>query len=105
MRFQIPQFIETETKIVGPFTLSQFVYIAGGTVLVFILRYLLESLFGFLIFSVVIAFISIAFAFYKINGLTLANYIGQALAFVFGSKKYIFVKDKEGDIGYDLFKK
>ena len=30
MRFQLPQFIETETKLVGPFTLKQFIYLAGG---------------------------------------------------------------------------
>ena len=30
MRFQLPQFIETEVKIVGPFTLQQFLWVAGG---------------------------------------------------------------------------
>ena len=30
MRFQLPQFIETEVKIVGPFTLKQFLWLAGG---------------------------------------------------------------------------
>lgn len=29
MRFQVPQFIETEDKIVGPLTLKQFLWIAG----------------------------------------------------------------------------
>ena len=30
MRFQVPQFIEVEDKIFGPFTFKQFIYIAGG---------------------------------------------------------------------------
>ena len=30
MQFQVPQFIETEDKIVGPFTLRQFIYVAGA---------------------------------------------------------------------------
>ena len=30
MRFEVPQFIEIEDKIVGPLTFMQFVYVAGG---------------------------------------------------------------------------
>ena len=30
MQFQVPQFIETEDKVVGPLTLRQFMYIAGA---------------------------------------------------------------------------
>ena len=30
MRFEVPQFIEIEDKIFGPFTWKQFVYLAGG---------------------------------------------------------------------------
>ena len=30
MEYQVPQFIEVEDKIFGPFTLKQFIYVAGG---------------------------------------------------------------------------
>lgn len=41
MQFQVPQFIEVEDKIFGPFTFKQFVYIAGGAGMCYILwRYL-----------------------------------------------------------------
>ena len=30
MRFEVPQFIEVEDKIFGPFTWKQFIYLAGG---------------------------------------------------------------------------
>lgn len=30
MRYEVPQFIEIEDKIFGPFTFKQFVYLAGG---------------------------------------------------------------------------
>lgn len=41
MQFQVPQFIEVEDKIFGPFTFRQFVYLAGGTGVSFIFwRYL-----------------------------------------------------------------
>ena len=30
MQFQVPQFLDVEDKIVGPFTIKQFIYLAGG---------------------------------------------------------------------------
>jgi len=30
MRFEVPQFIEVEDKIFGPFTWKQFIYLMGG---------------------------------------------------------------------------
>ena len=37
MKFQVPQFTDVEDKIFGPLTLKQFVYIAGGGGLSFLL--------------------------------------------------------------------
>ena len=41
MRFQVPQFIEIESKIFGPLTLKQFIYLIGGGGIIFILYALL----------------------------------------------------------------
>jgi hypothetical protein len=30
MQFQVPQFLDVEDKIIGPFTIKQFLYLAGG---------------------------------------------------------------------------
>ena len=49
MRFQVPQFIEIEDKIFGPLTIKQFIYIAGGAGLCFILfRFLVRPKADFL---------------------------------------------------------
>jgi len=37
MQFQVPQFIEVEDKIFGPLTFKQFVYMAGGAGLAYLL--------------------------------------------------------------------
>ena len=37
MQFQVPQFIEVEDKIFGPFTFKQFIYVAGAAGLAYIL--------------------------------------------------------------------
>jgi len=41
MQFQVPQFIEVEDKIIGPFTFKQFIYIGGAAGLCFVVYRLL----------------------------------------------------------------
>lgn len=94
MKFQVPQFIETETKIIGPFTLRQFLWIAGGAVVIFLLNFLLPPGF-FILVSLFVAAIALAFAFYKIEGIPLANYLGRAISYAFGGKRYYFIKDED----------
>ena len=67
MRFQVPQFIEVEDKIFGPLTLKQFIYLAGGGGLSFVIYRILDSLIlSFIPIILVMAF-SASLAFYKIN--------------------------------------
>ncbi len=94
MRFQVPQFIETETKIVGPFTLKQFLYLAAGAVIIFILQYVLS--FTYLIIAgTPIAVLAVALAFYKVDGVPFPQYLLMALSFLSGPKRYQFTKDRE----------
>jgi hypothetical protein len=46
MEFQVPQFIEVEDKIFGPFTFKQFLFIMGGGGLGFIIWYILSPFIG-----------------------------------------------------------
>ena len=92
MRFQVPQFIETETKIVGPFTLRQFLYIGSGGVLIFIMQFVVSS--GpFIIVAIVIGALAAALAYATVDGLTLPQYMLNALKFLLSKNKYIFTKD------------
>lgn len=92
MRFQVPQFIETETKLVGPFTLKQFLFVAGGTMIIFMLRYAFNSMFFWILASLPIAAIALGLAFYKIDGVPLPKYIMMAFSFATGSKKFTYKK-------------
>lgn len=94
MRFQVPQFIETQSKIIGPFTLVQFLYLAAGGVLIFILQFFLNFT-TLLIASIPIAALSVALAFYRIDGIPFPNYLLMALSFLTGPKKYRFTKELE----------
>lgn len=93
MRFQVPQFIETETKIVGPFTLKQFLYLAIGAVIIFILQYVITSFIFLIITALPIAAFSLALAFYQIDGMPLPQYLLMALSYATGTKRYQFRKN------------
>lgn len=89
MRYQVPQFIETETKLIGPLTLKQFLWVAGGFSMA-ILEFMFLS--GYLRIGAV--FLTLAFfgtlAFLKIEGQPAVNFLAYALAYALGSKKYLF---------------
>ncbi len=66
-QFEVPQFIDLESKVVGPLTLKQFAFIAAPALVCFFLFFTLTT---FLWVLVVVVFMSVglAFAFIKING-------------------------------------
>lgn len=94
MQFQVPQFIETEDKIVGPLTLKQFLYfaIAGG--ISFLLFFFLSL--PFWIFVVIIlTTIAAAFAFINVNGRPLSTAAFSALGFYWQPRFYLWQKSQE----------
>src|SRR3989344_9616593 len=95
MKFQLPQFIDTEVKIVGPFTLKQFLWVAGGAAFVFLLFTLVKG-FWFFVLAIPGGGIFLAFAFLKIEGVPLIIYVTYALSYATNQKKYVFRKDDEG---------
>lgn len=66
MRFEVPQFIEIEDKIFGPFTWKQFIYLCGGTGISIVL-FITTPFIIFLIFGLPLAGISALLAFYPVN--------------------------------------
>lgn len=70
MQYRVPQFIEKESKIAGPFTLKQamIVGISGGIIFTMYFSFGEDSMFLFLILSGIIAGGAIAMAFLKIDG-------------------------------------
>lgn len=67
MEYQVPQFIEVEDRIIGPLTLKQFIYIAGGGGLCIVFFSYLPIVFAILL-SLPVAGFAAALAFYKVNG-------------------------------------
>lgn len=92
MQYQVPQFIEVEDKIFGPLTLKQFIYMAGGAGLSFIVYQLLPSLIFSIIPILLIMAFSGALAFYKVNNKPFINVVEAAFKYVTSAKLYIWKK-------------
>ncbi len=96
MRYQVPQFIEIEDKIFGPLTIKQFVYLAGGAALSYLVYALLSPYLPFFIVIILMlptAAFGVALAFYKINNKPFINVVEAAIKYYIGSKLYLWKKE------------
>lgn len=91
MQFEVPQFIEVEDKIFGPLTFKQFIYVAGGAGMIFILYTSLPFFFAVLLI-VPIGALALGLAFYKVNNRPFINILESAITFLTSSKMYIWKK-------------
>ncbi len=94
MQYQVPQFIDVEDKIFGPLTLKQFVYIAGGGGIAFLLWRALPFLLA-LPFMLLIGGFSFSLAFVKVNKKPLIYIIEAAFMYFIHSKLYLWSAQKK----------
>lgn len=92
MRYQVPQFIEIEDKIIGPLTIKQFIYITGGAGMAFIFYKFLPIYIAFIPILIIIP-LSLALAFYKINNKPFIDFLESA--FIFYTKQNLYIWKKE----------
>ncbi len=95
MQFQVPQFIETEDKIVGPLSLRQFIYVGIGVGISGMLYFVLQTW----LWAILAAFLvggAIAISFVKIEGRPLAKVIFSAFDFYWNPQMYIWQPDHPG---------
>jgi hypothetical protein len=93
MQFKVPQFLEIEDKIFGPFTFKQFVYLIGGAGLCFVLFKALGLLFG-AIPILAVAGLSLALTFYRPNNKPFLDMIEAGFKYTTQGKLYIWKRRK-----------
>lgn len=89
MRFEVPQFINVEDKLFGPFTFKQSLYLVGGGGLIFIIYKLLPTFVTFVLGAPIAAF-SLALVFYKPNGRPFMKMVEAFIVYVFTQKFYLW---------------
>ena len=93
MRFQVPQFIEHEAKVIGPFTFRQFIYLGVPGAAAFFL-YFLAPFFVFVVAAVFLGAFGFMFAFIKIGGRSLSTILLNFFNFTIAPKRYIWRKGR-----------
>lgn len=93
MDYQVPQFIDVEDKIFGPLTIKQFIYIAGGAGLIAVLVLTLPLVFA-IILGIPVAALSLALAFYRLNGKPFIEILESGVTYFLGGRLYLWRKEK-----------
>ena len=94
MQFKVPQFLDIEDKIFGPFTFKEFVYLAGGAGLCFVF-YKWLGLLGGAIPILIMAGISLMLTFYRPNDKPLIFMLESGFKYFTQSRLYIWKKGKK----------
>lgn len=94
MQFKVPQFLDIEDKIFGPFTFREFVYLVGGAGLCFVLYKLLGLLLGIIPILIVGGFAGML-TFYKPNNKPFINMLEAGFKYAFQDKLYIWKRRKK----------
>ena len=91
MQFQVPQFIDVEDKIFGPFTFKQFIYLAGGGGLAFVI-YKLLPIYIAIFFIIPVVVLAFMLTFYKVNNRPFMLVLEAAFKHLFRDKMFLWKK-------------
>lgn len=89
MQFQVPQFIQTEDKVVGPLTLRQFAYVGVAGALCGLLYFILQP-WLWVIITILLLGIAVAIGFIKIEGRPLQKIILAAFHFYWKPQTFVW---------------
>lgn len=93
MRYQVPQFVDIEDKIIGPLTLKQFL-IYFITALGLIPVYLFTDLSLFITLVLPVGAVAAAFAHLKPGGKSLFTFVVNAAGFATKGRMWLWGRDK-----------
>ncbi len=98
MRFEVPQFIEIEDKIVGPLTWKQFVYLAGATGLIIALFLSDLNFLVFILIALPVGALAGALAFHRINNRPFSIFLESVVKFFTHTRLYLWRREVEQTI-------
>lgn len=88
MQFRVPQFIDIEDKVFGPFTLKQFGYIVGAGGVSFLIWTFIPIRFIAVLVILPVAGLFLALAFVKYNNRSFGEILESAFSYYTGTRMY-----------------
>lgn len=92
-QFQVPQFITIEDKVIGPFTIKQFLYLAAGGGVI-LLAYTFLQTFLFFLTAGLAGALAGSLAFLKINEQPFPTILKNAIVYMMRPRLYIWRKEE-----------
>lgn len=92
MRFEVPQFIDVEDKLFGPFTFKQFIYLSGGAGLAYVGYKIGPFPINFLLVIIFVG-LGLLLAFYKLNNRSFIEIAQAFINYQIKGKLYIWKRD------------
>jgi hypothetical protein len=105
MQYYVPQFIEMESKVIGPLSLRQFFLIAAPCVIVIVFYFIFKSLLIAIILGGGLILAGVGFAFFKFEGQNLTSVFGYGINYFLKPKEYIWLKKGEESVSLKEIKK
>jgi len=93
MQFEVPQFIEIEDKIIGPFTWRQFLYVGGGGLMAAVM-FLTMPFIIFVLLGIPIGAIAFALAFFPVNNRPFSHFLEAMYTYATKPKIYHWRQNK-----------
>ncbi|MBY0309708.1 PrgI family protein [Patescibacteria group bacterium] len=94
MRFEVPQFIEIEDRIIGPFSWRQFLYLGGGLGMGVVL-FLTTPFIVFLLIGLPLAVLALALAFYPINNRPFSFFLEAMFNYFYNHRLYLWRRKEQ----------
>ncbi|TSC76180.1 MAG: hypothetical protein G01um101433_790 [Parcubacteria group bacterium Gr01-1014_33] len=95
-QYQVPQFITVEDRVIGPLTVKQFFFLAGGTGLALMCYKLFVSFISVPIAALILSLAG-ALAFLKINGQPFPTVLKNVVLYTIRPRLYIWKKGGRQD--------
>lgn len=89
MKFEVPQFVEVEDKVIGPLSWRQFVFLAGG-IGASVIMFLLLPLWLFFLVGTPFIILGAGLAFYQVNNRPLANLLEAITSYFTNARLYLW---------------
>jgi len=107
MQFRVPQFLDIEDKVFGPFTFKQFGYLLGAGAFAYIFWKLVPSVIVSFPLILIFSGTFLALAFVKVNDRPFADVMESAYKFIIGDKVLVWHKNeiKREEIGTQRLKR
>ena len=96
-QYNVPQFVEIEDKIIGPFTLRQFLVILAGGIFIVVFWSIFEFGLFFWILSAPTALVSFGISLGNFNGRPVLSHVLPLISFIKQPKRLVYHKGVDSD--------